>query len=158
MMYLTRMLYVLFWVAASCRSAVSVALQQKTQTPIVESRAGIFRGRYLSEFDQDLFLGIKYAPKPVRFAPSKLKEDSPKTTYNVTKYGLDCHGYGSDTTTLVNSNWTVLGEDCLHLNVIRPSGQHKNLPILVWIYGGGWQQGSTSDPRYVHRYSSLMHR
>lgn len=39
------------------------------QQPIVKSQAGIFHGRYLPEFEQDLFLGIKYAPKPVRFTP-----------------------------------------------------------------------------------------
>jgi len=119
--------------------------------PVVRSRAGIFQGRYLSTFNQDVFLGIKYAPKPVRFAPATLMEDAPATRFDATQYGVDCLGYGSDTNTLVRTNWTRLGEDCLHLNIVKPriAGSEKGLPVLLWIYGGGWQQGSTSDPRYV---------
>lgn len=46
-----------------------------------------------------------------------------------------------------------LSEDCLNINVIRPSGgnysgSHTNLPVLVWIFGGGLYTGSTADPRY----------
>ncbi|KAI4623046.1 uncharacterized protein J4E87_006139 [Alternaria ethzedia] len=114
--------------------------------------AGIYQGRFLQEFDQDLFLGVKYAPKPVRFAPAQLAPDSPTTYHNVTQYGIDCTGYGGDTNTLVAANWTKLGEDCLHLNIVKPRTNETNLPILLWIYGGGWQQGATSDPRYNMSY------
>jgi acetylcholinesterase len=118
--------------------------------PIVYSNAGIFHGRHLPEFEQDLFLGIKYALQPTRFTPSTLAEDSPQQHYNATHYGTDCHGYGTDTDLLVKQNWTTLGEDCLHLNIIKPLTNQTNLPVLVWIYGGGWQQGATSDPRYFY--------
>lgn len=120
--------------------------------PVVHSKAGTFHGRYLREFDQDLYLGIKYAPKPVRFAPAELNKDAPGTNINATQYGLDCTGYGSDTTTLVNGGWTKMGEDCLHLNIVKPTTKDKRLPVLLWIYGGGWQQGATSDPRYAFDY------
>jgi carboxylesterase type B len=125
-----------------------LALATKTvQPPVVKSEAGIFHGRYLPEFEQDLFLGIKYAPKPVRFTPAELSRNAPTTTFNVSQYGLDCTGYGSDTTRLVKEGWTKMGEDCLHLNIIKPRTKQKKLPVLLWIYGGGWQQGATSDPR-----------
>jgi carboxylesterase type B len=116
----------------------------------VHSQAGVFQGRYLPEFDQDLYLGIKYAPKPVRFAPAELMVDSPKKHLNVTQYGVDCRGYGSDTNLLVAGGWTQMGEDCLHLNIVKPRTKDKQMPVLLWIYGGGWQQGATSDPRYHH--------
>jgi acetylcholinesterase len=116
-------------------------------SPVVRSKAGIFHGRHLPEFEQDLYLGIKYAPKPVRFEPSVLIEDAPRQNYNVTTYGTDCHGYGSDTNLLVKQGWTKLGEDCLNLNIVKPKTNKTGLPVLLWIYGGGWQQGSTSDPR-----------
>lgn len=117
------------------------------QEPVVRSQAGIFHGRYLPEFEQDLYLGVKYALKPMRFTTAELNKDTPKTHFNATQYGLDCTGYGSDTTRLVREGWTKLGEDCLHLNIIKPRTKRKNLPVLLWIYGGGWQQGATSDPR-----------
>jgi acetylcholinesterase len=116
-------------------------------SPVVHSKAGVIHGRHLPEFDQDLFLGIKYAPKPIRFAPSALIEDTPQSDYNATTYGTDCHGYGGDTTTLVKQGWTTLGEDCLNINIVKPQTNETGLPVLLWIYGGGWQQGATSDPR-----------
>ena len=115
--------------------------------PTIHSDAGVYQGRYLPEFDQDLFLGIKYAPKPQRFAPAKLMPNAPQSVHNATQYGLDCKGYGSDTNALVSLNWTRLGEDCLHLNIIKPRTKETKLPVLLWIYGGGWTQGATSDPR-----------
>lgn len=42
---------------------------------------------------------------------------------------------------------TNSGEDCLTLDVRRPSGTKADakLPVLVWIYGGGFEQGSTAN-------------
>ena len=115
--------------------------------PVVHSSAGIYHGRYLPTFNQDVFLGIKYAPKPVRFAPSVIGDDAPNSHFNASNYGTDCWGYGTDTVTLTTENYTKMGEDCLHLNIVRPAGETKDLPILLWIYGGGWFAGATSDPR-----------
>ena len=43
----------------------------------------------------------------------------------------------------------VMGEDCLYLNVWKaaePSAGKK--PVMVWIYGGGFETGGTVDPQY----------
>jgi para-nitrobenzyl esterase len=39
-------------------------------------------------------------------------------------------------------------EDCLYLNVWRPAGAAPTakLPVMVWIYGGGFTGGSSSSP------------
>ncbi|WP_423128073.1 carboxylesterase/lipase family protein [Gaoshiqia sp. Z1-71] len=48
-------------------------------------------------------------------------------------------------------------EDCLYLNVWTPAKSPKEkLPVLVWIYGGGFSFGSTSDP--VHNGEHLARK
>lgn len=48
-------------------------------------------------------------------------------------------------------------EDCLYLNVWTPAKSSKEkLPVLVWIYGGGFSFGSTSDP--VHNGEHLARK
>ncbi len=48
-------------------------------------------------------------------------------------------------------------EDCLYLNVWTPaSSAEEKVPVLVWIYGGGFSFGSTSDP--VHNGEHLARK
>ncbi len=38
-------------------------------------------------------------------------------------------------------------EDCLYLNIWTPAAARR-LPVIVWIHGGGWSNGSASMPLY----------
>ncbi|KAH8817000.1 Alpha/Beta hydrolase protein [Xylogone sp. PMI_703] len=45
-----------------------------------------------------------------------------------------------------------VGEDCLTLNIQRPSfaTAQSKLPVLVWLYAGGFEQGSTQQADFAH--------
>ena len=43
---------------------------------------------------------------------------------------------------------TTPSEDCLYLNVWKPAQTTGRLPVLVWIYGGGWVNGGSSPATY----------
>ena len=43
---------------------------------------------------------------------------------------------------------TAPSEDCLYLNVWKPAQTTGRLPVLVWIYGGGWVNGGASPAMY----------
>ena len=42
-----------------------------------------------------------------------------------------------------------MSEDCLYLNVwTKAESAEANLPVMVWIHGGGWTSGANSIPIY----------
>lgn len=47
-----------------------------------------------------------------------------------------------------------MSEACLTINVVRSSSANElsNLPVGVWIHGGGFYEGSGSDQRYNMSY------
>ncbi|KAJ1714947.1 hypothetical protein NYO67_2912 [Aspergillus flavus] len=105
---------------------------------------GTYYGVHNDHYGQDLFLGMPYAQQPVgdlRLRTPQSLNESWTTPRNATEYSPACLGYGQT---------SGASEACLTLNVVRPSGASPgdNLPVAVWIYGGGFIEGSSSDPRY----------
>jgi para-nitrobenzyl esterase len=45
-------------------------------------------------------------------------------------------------------NQTVGSEDCLYLNIWRPSTDEASLPVIVYLHGGSNVSGYTADPIY----------
>ncbi|MFC4595868.1 carboxylesterase/lipase family protein [Sphingobium tyrosinilyticum] len=43
---------------------------------------------------------------------------------------------------------TPPAEDCLYANIWRPAKSSGKLPVMVWIYGGGFVNGGSSPPTY----------
>jgi para-nitrobenzyl esterase len=42
---------------------------------------------------------------------------------------------------------TVMSEDCLFLNVFAPANVSSPLPVMVWLHGGGWENGGGNESR-----------
>ena len=116
--------------------------------PLAHTLNGTYHGRYLPSFNQDLFLDVPFANAPRLDNPTPLN-----TTWSDTRdafeYGPTCYGFGSNP--LLN---LTQSEDCLNLNIIRPASANasSNLPVLLWIYGGGWRQGASADPMWNLSY------
>jgi para-nitrobenzyl esterase len=127
-------------------AALSVPVSALGQTAEVTIDSGAVRGE---ETDGVLsWKGIPFAQPPIgdlRWrAPQPVKPW--KGVRKTTEYSHDCMQvpFPSDAAPL----GTEPAEDCLYMNVWRPAGEHKKLPVMVWIYGGGFVNGGASPPTY----------
>ncbi|KAF3932541.1 Cholinesterase [Dactylellina cionopaga] len=123
--------------------AIVEAWPPHSSSPSVKITNGTVHGTHSSKWNQDFFLSIPYALPPVgnlRFRPPQYINK--KKDIDAREYGPLCYGYGQD-------QWSApLSEDCLTLNVVRPAGTHSDLPVAVWIHGGGFSSGSANNPQY----------
>ncbi|KAE9396133.1 alpha beta-hydrolase [Gymnopus androsaceus JB14] len=110
----------------------------------------------------DEFLGIPFAEPPTGSLRFNLPQTiAPyNTSFSATEMGPSCpqqaidlpdlSGLAAETVDfIVNSIYGFLftsAEDCLTINVIKPSTatSTSNLPVLVWIFGGGFEIGGTA--------------
>ena len=92
--------------------------------------------------------GIPFAAPPV--GANRWRAPQPPAAWkgvrDATQYSHDCMQlpFPSDAAPL----GTTPAEDCLYANVWRPVGSAKKLPVIFWIYGGGFVNGGASPPTY----------
>ncbi|KFY81758.1 hypothetical protein V500_11118 [Pseudogymnoascus sp. VKM F-4518 (FW-2643)] len=118
------------------------------KAPTAKTKNGTYVGLAVPQLSQDIFRGIPFARAP-RFELAQSLNSSWSGTHEAVELGLTCSGYGTN-----NLLGLEVGEDCLNLNVVRPSGTKSKakLPVLVWIYGGGFRQGSVNDREFNTSY------
>ena len=132
----------------ACLMLISVA-HARTATSSLEARVdgGIVRGAL--EHGVIVFKGIPFAAPPVgarRWTP-------PQPVRRWTGVRPALH-FAPDCAQLPTPGdaaplRTVSREDCLYLNVWRPRASATGgLPVMVWIYGGGFVDGGTSPAVY----------
>jgi para-nitrobenzyl esterase len=130
-------------------AASLAALSGRAAQPApVMTEHGLVQG--VTEQDLTVYRGIPFAAPPVgdlrwRAPQPAAKWDGVRET---TKFAPDPYqGDGKGN----------VSEDCLYLNVWTPAKSASDrIPVLVWIYGGGFAFGSTSTP--VHNGEHLARK
>jgi carboxylesterase type B len=113
-----------------CLALSSPALAASAPTATVLN--GTYEGYHLPSYSQDVFLGMPYAQTPtgdLRFrAPASLN-----TTWIGTRAATEYSDVCMQYTAVPDF---PMSEDCLTLNVVRPTiALKKSLPVAVWIHG-----------------------
>ncbi|MBQ2582839.1 MAG: carboxylesterase family protein [Erysipelotrichaceae bacterium] len=136
--------------------AVSVSDPKRTQTVTVKD--GQLRGVFNKDETVEVYAGIPYAKPPVgnlrwkepqdpepwegvleadHFAPMSMQEQ------NIPLYDslVQIIGYHDYRISLHDNYRPPVSEDSLYLNIWKPAGEQKDLPVLVFIHGGSLQTG-----------------
>lgn len=119
---------------------------QAGNQPVIDITNGAIKGT--THNSVDVFKGIPYAQPPV--GELRWRKPQPisawKGVLDTSSYKPDClqEPFPGDAAPLS----TAMAEDCLYVNVWKPSVIHQSLPVVVWIYGGGLVNGGSSPAIY----------
>lgn len=134
-------------ICAAAAWAPAGAAVAQTTGPIVATQAGKVQGAVDDGIAS--WKGIPFAAPPI--GPLRWRAPQPASAWRgirpAVTYSHDCmqKPFPSDAAPL----GTAPAEDCLYLNVWKPVAAKAKLPVMVWIYGGGFVNGGSSPPTYA---------
>jgi para-nitrobenzyl esterase len=123
-----------WWIG--CLTALALSANPALAAP-VQTTTGLVEGT--AEDGLSVYRGLPFAAPPV----GEKRWRAPTTAAHwqgvrkADQFGSPCIGNGPGSS-----------EDCLYLNVWSPATAGQHLPVMVWIYGGGFVGGSTASPAY----------
>ena len=131
--------------------ATALAAAAVAAAPVAAPRVTIDTGTLAGTWSDGVaaFKGIPFAAPPT--GALRWRAPQPAAHWSgvrdASHYGHDCmqKPFDSDAAPL----GTAPAEDCLYANVWRPATTARALPVLVWIYGGGFVNGGASPPTYA---------
>src|SRR5450631_2625993 len=102
----------------------------------------------LREHGLNVFRGVPFAAPPI--GNLRWRPPAPVTPWSGTR---KAHSFApacmQEGVSMPGEAAPTVSEDCLYLNVWAPASHARvPLPVIVWIYGGGYRNGSASMPLY----------
>ncbi|CAF4913083.1 unnamed protein product [Pieris macdunnoughi] len=135
----------------------SSALCELRLDPLVDTKQGLIKGLRADDGDYSMFLGIPYGRVDTE---NPFGESKPYPKFET---AFEAYDDSAICPQVEEFNNTIVGNlDCLHLNVYVPhSATSRNkLPVLVWIYGGGFRIGFAGrylyGPKYLVRHDVIL--
>lgn len=116
----------------------------------IKTKAGYISGDVIGEPSKEvrIYKGIPYAAPPL--GDLRWKPPQPVSPWSET---LQCNEFKpiAPQSTLGDlppfPQLFPSSEDCLYLNILTPAKKATDkLPVMVWMHGGGYQLGNSSDP------------
>src|SRR5690625_425787 len=112
---------------------------------IVDTDYGQVKGKTIDEVS--VWKGIPYAKAPIgrlRFRPPQPPEPW-EGIYDATMFGPVAIQPTKEIMTFLDNEHARMSEDCLNLNIWSPEADEKRRPVMVWIHGGAFMNGSGSS-------------
>jgi len=109
----------------------------------VETESGRVSGFDDDDTDTCVWLGVPYAAPPVgdlRWRAPR-QASAGEEVLEATAYGDKCMQKAEINEMINPSPEEIYSEDCLYLNIWRPT-KSGIFPVMVWIHGGGYQSGT----------------
>ncbi len=129
-------------------SANAMLAPVRTQQGLVQGAPGKVEGI-------TAFKGIPFGAAPVgdlRWKPAQAPV-AWNGVRDATQYGDVCvqnpapDRFPPNSATDIPENFTGMSEDCLNLNIWTPAKRAgENLPVMVWLYGGAYNEGGGNAP------------
>jgi carboxylesterase type B len=132
---------------------------------VVNTTSGRFRG-FSPYPGVEAYLGLPYAAPPVgplRWQPPQPYTSTSPNIINATEPYPGCYQILFNTALNDKVTGARESEDCLLLSVWKPANhkpsQARKLPVLIWIYGGGFAQGNSNPEdgnNFVSRQKDII--
>ncbi|HEV3238999.1 MAG TPA: carboxylesterase family protein [Casimicrobiaceae bacterium] len=127
-------------------AAAVVAAAQAAAAPQVLTESGAISG--MSERGVSVYKGVPFAAPPV----GALRWRPPAAVApwaGIRKADVFAAACMQEGVSMPGETPPTVSEDCLYLNIWTPAkSPAEQLPVIVWIYGGGYRNGAASMPLY----------